>query len=89
MFLRVILEPYAISNVSCPVSTIEPSNRDVTRTKWVLIKVVPNEMCLEERTHLCISRTRVVQDEKVNFEASHVDENGKDDQTEDPCCPVA
>ena len=89
MFLSVILEPYAISNVSCPVSTIKPSNDDATRTKRVLIKVVPNEMCLKERTHLCISRTRVVQDEKVDFEASHVDEDGKDDQTENPCCPVA
>lgn len=89
MFLSVILEPYAISNAHCPVSIIKPSDHDVIRTKWVLVKVVANEMCLEERAHLCISRTRVVQDEEVYFEKGHVDKNGKDDQTEDPCPPVA
>jgi len=61
----------------------------MTPTKRVLVKVVADKMCLKKRAHLCIARTRVVQNEKVYLEASHVDENGKDDQTENPCCPVA
>lgn len=89
MFLSVILEPYAISNVRCLVSTIKPSNHDVTRTERVLVKVIASEVCLEERAHLCIARACVVQDEKVYFEKGHVDENGENDQTENPCCPVA
>lgn len=62
---------------------------DVARTERIFVKVITDEMCLEQRAHLCIARTAVIQDEKVYLEASHIDENGKHDKTENACCPVS
>lgn len=88
MFLSVILEPYATSNVSSGERN-HAIKSDVLQTKWVFVKVVANKMGLKERAHLCIPRTGVVQDEKVDFETGHVDDNGQDDQTENPRSPMA
>lgn len=38
------------------------------RTERVLSKVVAVEMSLKERAHLAVSRSRVVEDEKVELE---------------------
>jgi len=43
---------------------------------------------LEERGHLGVAWTRVVKDHEVDFERSHEDEDGDDDETKDACSPV-
>jgi hypothetical protein len=46
------------------------------------------EIGLEEGGHLCVAGTGVFEDEEVDPEGGHVDEEGKDDETENSCCPV-
>lgn len=38
-----------------------------------------SEVGLEEGTHLSIAKTRMVEDEEVKLERSHVDEDGEND----------
>ena len=43
-----------------------------------------SEICLEEGTHLSISRSTVLEYQEVDVEREHVDHQWNDDQTNDP-----
>ena len=45
----------------------------MTLTKWIFAKIIANKICLEERAHLRVARTRVIEDQEVDLEREHVD----------------
>jgi hypothetical protein len=59
------------------------------RTERVLSKVVSFKMRLEERAHLAVSRSGVVEDEEVKLEGEGVDAERNNDEAKDACNPVA
>lgn len=56
--------------------------------KWVLCKVVADEIGLEEGGHLGVAWAGVVKDHEVDFEGGHEDEDGDDDEAKNPSGPV-
>ena len=60
----------------------------VRHTERVLVERVPYQVRLEQRAHLGIARTRVVEDQEVDLERCHVNQERKDDQTCNPGSPM-
>jgi len=62
---------------------------DVIQRTWrTLGEVVANEVSLEQRWHLRVSRSRVVEDEEVCLEGRHEDGEGDDDEANHTRCPM-
>ena len=59
------------------------------RTKWVLGKVVAFEIRLEQRAHLSIAWTGLVQDHIMDFEGCHKDKDRDDDKAEYSRSPMS
>ena len=57
-------------------------------TEGVLAEGVADEVCLEERAHLSITWTGVVEDQEVHLEGGHVDQNREHDEAPDAGCPM-
>lgn len=45
------------------------------------MEIVALEISLKQRAHLCIARTRMIQDHEMDFETGHVDKDRKYDKT--------
>ena len=60
----------------------------IRHTERVLVERVPNQVRLEQRAHLGIARTRVVEDQEMDLERCHVDQERKDDQTRNTGSPM-
>lgn len=50
-----------------------------SRTERIKSKVVSFQVSLEQRAHLSITRTRVVQDDEMDLETNQVDDSRKRD----------
>jgi hypothetical protein len=61
------------------------SNGDIQR---ILVEIVPDEVGLEERAHLRVTGSGVVEDQEVNLERGHEDQNRDDDEADDAGRPV-
>jgi hypothetical protein len=58
-------------------------------TKRVPSKVIADKVGLEKRAHLGVSGSGMVENEKMDFERSHVNEDREHYQTSDARSPVA
>ena len=52
-------------------------------------EVVADKVRLEKRTHLRVTRARMVQDEEMDLERCHIDEDRQDDETPYACAPMS
>ena len=57
-------------------------------TERIACEIITNEMGLEERAHLGITWTGVVEDQEVHLEGGHVDQNREHDEAPDAGCPM-
>jgi hypothetical protein len=57
-------------------------------TKRVPAKVISNKIRLEERTHLRVSRSRMIKNQEMNLETRHINTDRQHDQACYPSSPM-
>ena len=84
------LEPKAISAEESSSSHLILINIILEiHTQGIVGKVVANKIRLEQRAHLSITGTGMIEDHEMNFEGSHVNKDRQDDEACNPRSPMS